>query len=81
MMSEDQRIRDKNKVHNEAYELYESLRAMNYSDGDITRHLQLCLSTSQDDFRNKIYLSALKIVEKTDEINIPDNNLRTKSNS
>jgi hypothetical protein len=42
---EDGRIRSKNREHNEAYKLYENLKAFGYSNQEIINYAQLSLST------------------------------------
>jgi hypothetical protein len=59
-MYEDDRIRSKNRIHNEAYELFESMRAKGYTDGDIK---SVCASVEPgDEYRNEIYSMILKII-------------------
>ena len=56
---EDDRIRRKNIVHNEAYDLVEQLRGMGATDSDIVESIKLMQLLNN---RNEIYSTVLKIV-------------------
>lgn len=59
--SEDDRIRSKNRAANEAYELYEGLKVMKYSDSDVIRYAQFAIQNTSDNYRNNIYLAMIRI--------------------
>lgn len=58
---EDDRIRKKNSVSNDAYELVLILKQLGLSDSDIVTTCESQLSTTND-FRNEIYSTVLRIV-------------------
>ena len=65
--SEDERIRHKNRYHNEAYEIYENLKELGFSQKEIVDHCQLIMKTNSDPFRNEVYLRIIKLVEGLNE--------------
>jgi hypothetical protein len=63
---EDERIRAKNRVHNDAYQEYNSLMSQGYTDADITHICTLALESSNKN-RNDIFLTVLKIVGRSND--------------
>lgn len=62
-MSEDDRIRSKNRVHNEAFDIVSNLKEMGFSAKEMRANLESALNVSASDrIRNDIYLMALKII-------------------
>lgn len=59
---EDDRIRSKNAKYNCAYVEYNKLVGQGYTDHDITFLCTKKIEASNDDIRNEIYSSVLKIV-------------------
>ena len=53
---EDERIRSKNKIHNEAHETYKKLKMMGMSDRDIVKYIQHISASEQDSYRNDLYM-------------------------
>jgi hypothetical protein len=68
-MSEDDRIRNKNRLINMAYDIYDSLKAKNKTNSDIHFIVSELLRISSDENRNKIYLTVLNLVRRLDEGN------------
>ena len=64
---EDDRIRAKNVIYNEAWGFYESFRFMKYSDLDIERYINLALDFTSDSYRINIYQAVLQIVRRSNE--------------
>lgn len=50
---EDDRIRNKNRAQNEAYETYEALKTI-YDDSYIIKYTQFALSSTNDPFRTEV---------------------------
>lgn len=65
--SEDDRIRHKNRHHNEAYKIYEGLKALGFSQKEIIEQSQLIIQTQQDPFRNEVYSVIIKLAEGQNE--------------
>jgi hypothetical protein len=67
-MSEDDRIRNKNAIHNLAYAHYEMLQTVYKSDAEIASHCVEHLNKNEDALvRNEIHLAILKIVGRSSE--------------
>lgn len=65
---EDDRIASKNRIHNEAYQLYQSLCDRGYTDNDIQQYLKELNSTQLNFLRNEVYSTALRLaVGRSDE--------------
>ena len=62
---EDDRIRNKNKLHNEAYMWYEALKANGYSSEYIVSLCNTYINVGITHSRNNIYSTVLKIVGST----------------
>ena len=60
--NEDDRIRSKNKLHNEAYEEYLKLKSQGYTDEDVTYYCQTQLDNTSTNTRNEMYSTIMKIV-------------------
>ena len=65
-MYEDDRIRVKNKVSNEAFELIEGLRNMGYSDDEIVQYAQFA-SAYSDNSRTEIYYMMVSTIGRINE--------------
>ena len=65
--SEDDRIRVKNKIHNEAFEIYENLKYLGYDNELIIKYAAFASQVTKDSFRNDIYTEVIKIVRRLDE--------------
>lgn len=61
--SEDDRIRAKNRVHNEAYELWEGLKALGYSPDYIVRYADFAIQSASCSFRNEVYSRLISIAK------------------
>ena len=59
--NEDDRIRNKNKHHQEAFDLFEGMKAMGFSYQEIINHAQEALKTSTDEYRNDVFRAMLRI--------------------
>ena len=68
-MSEDDRIRNKNRLINDAYDIYDSLKSQNRTNSDIEFTVSELLRLSSDENRNKIYLTVLDLVRRLNESN------------
>ena len=66
-MSEDDRIRAKNKKSNEAYSLYEGLKAMGYDHAYIIKYGEFALTNTNDPFRSEVINTMVSIVRSLDE--------------
>ncbi len=64
---EDDRIRNKNKVHNEAYAIYEGLKALGFTDADVLAHANNSLHANTDSNRNEIYKNVILIAGRKRE--------------
>lgn len=66
--SEDDRIRAKNKVNNEAFDMLEGMKQMGFSNDEIKRNLQTALTSPDiDSFRIDVFNTMLKILGRLDE--------------
>lgn len=61
--SEDDRIRTKNQTSNEAYKLFEDLKAFGYDEAYIKKYAEFALSTTTCSVRNEIYSRLISIVK------------------
>ena len=66
-MHEEDRIRHKNKVQQQAYDLYGSLSSEGLSDDAIATQVQELISLDPTNPRNNIYSAVLKIVGREDD--------------
>lgn len=64
---EDDRIRAKNRVHNEAYEIVEGLRELKYTSGDIVRYAEFAMKSTSDSNRIEIYHEMIRISGRSNE--------------
>ena len=64
---EDDRIRSKNRVHQDAWDTVENFRFMRYSEDHIRRFAKLGLSCTTNPYRNNVYRAMLQIVGSDDE--------------
>ena len=64
-MSEDDRIRNKNKNQNEAFELYESLKALGYDDTYIIKYAQFAQSSPSDSSRFDMMRIIISIAQRS----------------
>lgn len=67
--SEDDRIRSKNKIQNEAYKIYEDLKAFGYDNDYIIKYAQFALTTSNDNFRNDVLNKIIDLARSLNEGN------------
>jgi hypothetical protein len=65
--SEDDRIRSKNKHQNEAFELYEGLKAMGYDHAYMIKYAKFAQETCTDSFRFEVLNTMVSIVRSLDE--------------
>ena len=65
--SEYDRIRQKNRFHNEAFKIYEDLKAIGYSNNDVLRYANFALSSSSDSYRNEIFKTLISILGRMNE--------------
>jgi hypothetical protein len=63
--SEDDRVRSKNQVANDAYSLYQSFKVMKYSDADIVQYAEFALLNTHDLSRCNVYRAMIKIARST----------------
>ena len=61
--SEDDRIRAKNAVYNRAYEYFESLVELGYTNSEIRNQVNLQLENSPDTKREEVLKAMLLIVK------------------
>jgi hypothetical protein len=67
---ESERIKSKNKVQNEAYELLEAFKSFGYSLDDIKKYINFAITVNKNVFRNDVYLYMLKTLKvNSDEAN------------
>ena len=66
---EDDRIRNKNKHHNEAFELYKGLKSIGYSHQEIIKYAQLALNNINDSYRNNVYKAIILLVRSIEHEN------------
>lgn len=66
-ISEDDRIRSKNRVQNEAYNLYEGLKLIGYTDEYVVKYIQLAISSCTDHFRLKVLNQILSNIRGSNE--------------
>lgn len=64
-MSEDDRIRSKNRHQNEAFELYESLKFMRYNLAHIMKYAELAIANSSDPIRIEVYNTMISIARSS----------------
>ena len=64
-MSEDDRIRRKNRHLNEAHELIEGLKTMGYDSAYIARYAQFAITNGSCPFRNEVYNTMIRIVRSS----------------
>ena len=69
---EDDRVRAKNIIHNEAWNLYHSFKALNFDDSTIKDHVNLALQHTSDSYRNNIYDAILRIIGRSNEVSATD---------
>ena len=65
MSYEDDRIRHKNRLSNEAYDLYQGLKALGYSHSDIIKYVQFAVQNG-DQTKNNHYQEILNIISRFD---------------
>lgn len=65
--SEDDRIRNKNRHQNEAFDLYEGLKAMGYDNAYVIKYAEFALQHTEDPFRIKVLDTMIHIVRSLDE--------------
>lgn len=63
--SEDDRIRSKNRVHNDAYELYQDLIAFKYSHQNIIDYANFALVNCTDSYRSEVLNTMISIVRSS----------------
>lgn len=61
--SEDDRIRAKNRKHNEAWQIYEDLKALGYDNTYIEQHARLALEAETNPFRIEVFNTMISIVK------------------
>ena len=71
--SEDDRIRAKNRKHNEAYEIYENLKTLGYDNSYIEQHAQLAMQAESNPFRIEVFNTILRIVKGGNNVQGSDN--------
>lgn len=59
---EDDRIRNKNRHYDEAFEIYEGLKAFGYSNQEILEYAKFALDNTDDPYRNKVFNTMISIV-------------------
>ena len=64
---EDERIRNKNRYQNEAFEIYEGLRAMGYDYAYIIQYAELAKETCTDPYRSEVLNTMISIVRSMSE--------------
>jgi hypothetical protein len=70
--SEDDRIRSKNRVWNEASDMYEGMLKMGFTHSDIAQQAAKLLESSTDSNRNEIYQAMLVIAGRVDNVTYKD---------
>jgi hypothetical protein len=67
--NEDDRIRNKNKKYDKAYETYENLKKIGLSDLDIISHVQKAMLNAPDNSRFDIFTEIVRYAKKIIELN------------
>lgn len=67
-IAEDDRIRDKNRQHQEAFDLYEGLVAMGYDNNYVVRYARLALENTVDSYRNEVLNAMLDIARSLSDV-------------
>lgn len=65
--SEYDRIRNKNKFENEAFDLYQDLKSIGFSNGEIIKYANFAMQNGSDFSRNEIYSKMILIVRSINE--------------
>lgn len=63
---EDDRIRAKNRKHQEAFDLYEGLKVMGYDNAYIKKYAEFALQNTTDSYRIDVLNEVLTIVRGVD---------------
>jgi len=66
-MSDDDRIRHKNRHQNEAFDLYEGLKAMGYDHAYMIKYAKFAQDACTDPFRFEVLNTMVSIVRSLDE--------------
>lgn len=64
---EDERIRSKNRVHNEAYSLLETFRTSGLTNSETIQNAELALTTTTDKFRINVLNEIIRLVRSSNE--------------
>lgn len=64
---EDDRIRQKNRKHQEAFDLYEGLKHMGYAGPDIIKYAEFAIANTDDSFRIEVFNTMISLVRSLDE--------------
>jgi len=73
--SDDDAIRSKNKSHQEAYELYEKLLNVGFTEEEVVKHANLSLQTTSDESRFNLFKEILKICERKANVEVTPNGI------
>jgi len=65
-MSEDDRIRSKNRHQNEAFDLYEGLKAMGFDHTSMIKYAEHAMTTNDNHYRFEVLNTMISIVRSLD---------------